>query len=78
MEVRQGKMILMPPAPHLCQQCAVDHKPEEPHNQQSMFYHVWYKMNHDREPTWKDAMEHCSEETKQLWIKALKERGVEV
>jgi hypothetical protein len=71
--------IMLPPAPHLCQKCAVDHKPEQPHNQQSMFWQYWfYRESNGRWPTWKDAMAHCSDETKGLWIEALKGHGIDV
>jgi hypothetical protein len=76
--VEMKDMILLPPAPHLCQKCAVEHESYEPHDQQSMFWHVWFKKEFGRYPTWKDAMEHCSEEMKKIWIEALKKYGVEI
>lgn len=75
--VKEG--ILLPPAPHLCQKCAVDHTPDLPHNQQSMFWQYWfYKDSGGRWPTWRDAMAHCTDEMKALWVKALEEKGVKI
>jgi hypothetical protein len=76
--VEMKEMTLLPPAPHLCQKCAVDHKPEQPHNQQSMFWHVWFKKEFGRYPTWRDAMEHCTDEMKGFWIIELSKRGVKL
>ena len=71
-------MILLPPRPECCQECATKHDPALPHNQESLFYKYKFFQEHDRWPTWADAMAHCTPETKALWIKALAERGVEV
>ena len=61
------EMQLLPPASHLCQKCAVDHPPDIPHDQNSLYWHVWFKNNHSRPPTWEDAMAHCTEEVKEQW-----------
>lgn len=76
--------MLMPPPPGVCQACAVDHHPAEPHNQQSLHYQYWFYFRTAREtgegrwPTWADAMEHCDDEIKAAWCEALEERGVDV
>jgi hypothetical protein len=69
-------MFLLPPAPDKCQQCAVDHDPANPHNQESLFWKCWFYGQHGRRPTWTDAMAHCSDETKELWLEVLKENGI--
>lgn len=75
----QGKgMFLMPAAPGTCPICATKHDPEMPHNQQSLYYQMRFQIEHGRGATWKDAMEHCTEEVKNLWIEALKEHGIAV
>lgn len=66
---------LMPPPPHLCQECAWDHSPDQPHNAQSFFYKVKFNMDHGRVPTWRDALAHCDDETKVAWEVQLRERG---
>lgn len=72
------KWTLLPPAPNVCQQCAMDHDPEFPHNQQSLFWKYWFYSENGRWPTWKDAMDHCSDQMKEHWIHALKKHGIEV
>jgi hypothetical protein len=54
----QKPMVMLPPAPHLCQICAVDHADERPHNAQSFYYKYWFSLNNGRSPTWADAMAH--------------------
>jgi len=73
-----GDFHLMPCASDVCQECGVDHAPKTPHNQQSMYYKYKFYSQHDRWPTWADAMEHCTDDVKQRWIEGLKMHGVEV
>lgn len=61
-----------------CAECAVVHEPEQPHNQQSLFWQYSFREKHGRWPTWADAMAHCSPEVKQFWTEALAEHGVTV
>lgn len=68
----------MPPKPGVCQECAVDHPPEAPHNRESLFYQYYFYNKHGRWPTWEDAMDHCDEETKARWIKELTKQGVKL
>ncbi|OZV12429.1 hypothetical protein CIW83_09325 [Tissierella sp. P1] len=68
----------MPAAEGTCPECATKHEPEFPHNQQSLFYQYKFYNEHGRWPTWKDAMEHCSEEMKKLWTNELQSRGIEI
>ena len=70
--------MLMPPAPDVCQTCAVDHEPSDPHNQQSLFYQYAFYRDEGRWPTWTDAMAHCDEATRAAWTGALRERGVDL
>jgi hypothetical protein len=80
-EVPFERMMLLAPAPGLCQQCAVDHDPAEPHNQQSLHYQYWFRLaearagREERWPTWEDAMVHCTPEVQQAWRDALREIG---
>ena len=66
----------MPCAKDVCQECAVDHHPEDPHNQQSLYYQFKFHKENGRHPTWEDAMSHCSEDTQNKWKSALAEKGV--
>jgi hypothetical protein len=70
--------MLLSPRPDTCQECATKHDPALPHNQQSLFYQYKFFQEHDRWPTWADAMAHCTEDMKTMWIKVLLEHGVEV
>jgi hypothetical protein len=56
----------------------VKHAPELPHNQQSLYWQYWFWSQHQRWPTWKDAMAHCTEEMKGLWRVELGKHGIEV
>ena len=71
-------MGMLPAAPGLCPECAVDHKPDQPHNAQSMFYQYKFYNEHGRWPKWKDAIAHCLPEVKSQWIKELRARGQKV
>ena len=71
-----GAFALMPAKPGTCPECAVEHAPELPHDAQSLFYQYKFYNEHGRWPTWKDALEHCTDETKGFWRKELLARGV--
>lgn len=71
---KEGK--LLPPKPGVCQECAVDHSPEEPHNQQSLCYQYHFYQRHERWPTWLDAMAHCAPETQEHWKRELVRLGI--
>lgn len=75
-QIRQ--LHLLPPAPNACQECARIHGADEPHDANSLYYQLHFKLEQGRDPTWADAMVHCSEATKAAWIAELKERGIEV
>lgn len=71
-------MTLLPCKADVCQECALDHDPKQPHNQQSLYYQYHFYSQHGRWPTWEDAMAHCNDEIKEFWIDALQRRGIEV
>ena len=75
---RHGFIMLGKTPPGACPACAVKHDPSQPHNLQSLTYQYKFYDEHGRWPTWSDAMAHCSDEIKDFWVKALRERGVEV
>lgn len=77
-EVAASEMILLPPRSDVCQECARDHDPRLPHDKQSLYYQVKFKMEHGRGATWTDAMAHCSDEIKTAWTDGLKKFGFEV
>lgn len=81
-ERRNGAMALLPPAPDVCQVCAVDHSWDSPHNAQSLYYQMRFHAEHGRWPTWTDAMAHCSPDVQATWknalVKLLQEKGLPV
>lgn len=74
---QQHGLTLLPAAPGRCEACATTHEPHLPHNAQSLHYQYHFYDQHGRWPTWADAMAHCDEPMRELWRKALKERGVD-
>ena len=71
-----GGFTLLPARPGTCPECAVDHDPKQPHNQQSLYYQYHFYAEHQRWPTWDDAMAHCDDQIKTLWISELRKAGV--
>lgn len=69
---------LLPTAPGTCPECAVEHAPEEPHNQQSLTYRYSFFGKHGRWPKWRDAIAHCTPAVQAVWIEELKKKGIDV
>ena len=64
---RQEGFCLLPPDPGVCAQCATAHAADEPHNYQSLYYQMRFRIRNGRWPTWEDAMAHCDEDVKEIW-----------
>lgn len=73
--MEKAEMKLLPPARHLCQQCAWEHPPEQPHNKQTLFYQVKFEMENNRPGTWNDAMSHCTPDIQKQWKEHLRNAG---
>ena len=58
-------MFMRPPHPDACQECAAVHHHSLPHNKYSLYYAMKFFNDYGREPTWGDAMAHCSDEVKE-------------
>jgi hypothetical protein len=69
---------LMPAPVGVCSQCARDHEPDVPHDQQSLHYQYTFYSEHDRWPTWDDAMAHCSADMQAQWRQGLRQHGVDI
>jgi hypothetical protein len=69
-------MFMLPAPPDCCQECAVKHSPQQPHDKQSLYYQIKFLRENGRTPTWEDAMAHCDEPTKTLWKTHLEKHGV--
>ena len=65
-EIPFEDVVILPPKPGVCQICAVDHEPDQPHNRDSLYYQMKFRQQHGRFPTWADAMAHCDEHVKKL------------
>lgn len=82
MDVKEIDLIkegtLMPCAPDDCQECAVRHDPEMPHDRQSLYYQYKFRQQHGRWPAWEDAMAHCTPQMQAWWKKELRLRGIEI
>lgn len=61
-----------------CPECAAKHEPDMPHNKDSLTYQYYFYDHYGRWPAWADAMAHCPEKVKEIWIKELRKLGVEV
>jgi hypothetical protein len=77
-KMKIGTFKLLPAAPDVCPECAVKHEPQEPHNKDSLFYQVKFFMEHNRYPTWADALSHCADGLKDAWVRELQKRGIEI
>ena len=74
---KPGGWTLLPVnSDEVCSECGVPHFPEEPHNPQSLFYQYAFYAEHERWPTWSDALAHCDDDMKARWKQALIEHGV--
>lgn len=67
-------MMLLPCSPDVCQYCAVDHPPGQPHNAQSLYYQYHFYGRHGRWPTWADAVAHCEPAVRAAWELALRRK----
>jgi hypothetical protein len=65
---------MLPPPPGTCQECAAKHKPDDPHNAQSLPYQYSFYAKRGRWPTWRDAVAHCTPEIRTAWEKELRAR----
>ena len=59
------------PEYHLCSECNSKHSPFRPHNALSPFYRDLFLSRYGREPSWLDAMRHCSPFIQQIYIRML-------
>lgn len=76
--VEPSAMTLLPPSPGLCQTCAVDHDPTQPHNPDSFYWRTARHMAGEEPPTWDDALAHVSDEVHDWWAEQLAPHGVHV
>lgn len=75
LELNYDGLCLLPPKQDVCPECATKHEPDQPHNQQSLYYRMQFRIKYGRSPIWEDAMSHCNEETKRIWRDELVKAG---
>ncbi len=75
-EVSFKEMIILPPGPGKCLECAEAHDPRLPHNRDSLYYNMKFRQQHDRAPTWADAIAHCPDDVKAVAIEELAKHGI--
>lgn len=75
---KEATWTLLPPPPGVCSQCGRDHEPEQAHDQRSLLYQYAFYAEHDRWPTWEDALAHCAPEVQEQWREALRGHGVDI
>ena len=44
-EIPFENVMILPPKPGVCRECAVDHKPDQPHNRDSLYYQMKFRQN---------------------------------
>lgn len=70
-------MMLLPAAPGTCVHCATAHGEGSPHNFQSIFYGMRFKMKWGRDPTHADCVAHLPEEVRLRYREVLPDFGIE-
>lgn len=71
--------VVLKPVPFdVCEECGRDHKPDSPHDAESLRYQYRFYAEHTRWPTWADAMAHCPDHTRMIWTDTLALRGIDV
>jgi hypothetical protein len=65
--------VILAPSPGLCQVCADEHAPDEPHDPESVYWRVLRAREGLNKPTWEDALGHCPEDVRRRWTTSLKD-----
>ncbi len=77
MPPNEGGRPLLPAATGTCAQCATEHGPDDPHNFQSIFWGMRFKMAHGRDPTHADCVAHLPASIQEAYRKILPKFGVD-
>lgn len=78
MPIDDGNIRLFPPGKNVCPICATKHRKDDPHDIMSLYYQYVFYRNSGRFPSWRDALEHCPEDIKQRWTRALTAQGIDL
>ena len=71
-------VVLLPPKPGVCPVCAYNHNPRLPHNKNSLYYQMRFRHENGRFPTWNDAMAHCTDAVKALFVEECRRFGYDI
>lgn len=77
-EFGKDTIRLLPPGKTKCPLCADRHTAKDPHNRNSLYYQMRFLQDHERLPTWGDAMENCSPFMRAYWRNQMIQKGVKV
>lgn len=66
------------PGPRTCRICATAHRPEQPHDRDSLYYQNWFFKRYRHFPSWADAMAHCTEAVQAEFTATLAKRGIAI
>ncbi len=69
-------MTGLPAAKPACAVCDLSHPIDQPHDVESSTYKLGFWLEHDRWPTWKDAIAHCDVRTRIAAELDLRRRGL--
>ena len=72
-----SELHILEPSDGRCKICAEFHEPEHPHNIQNFYYRIKFINEHNRNPTWRDAIAHCPQEIKDIWLSNLDKLGID-
>lgn len=70
-------MTLLPAKKGTCVHCATEHGENDPHNFQSLFWGMRFKMKYGRDPTHADCVGHLSAKIRALYREVLPRHGIE-
>jgi hypothetical protein len=78
MTISDKAFTLLPPDLSKCQQCAIKHAVDQPHNATTLYYGYFFYREHGRSPTWADAIAHCDDQTQAVWTEHLASIGIDI
>jgi hypothetical protein len=58
-ETQLEDIKIIPPRPGACKVCAAFHKPDSPHDLNSLYYRTTFRRKHGRYPNAEDAARNC-------------------
>ena len=78
LEAHKQVLKLLPPSSGMCPVCAIAHPEDYPHDANSVYYKYFFHQQHNRYPTWRDTISHCSTELQEVWCEHLVNLRVDI